>query len=887
MIRILAVLLLCSFTLQGTHNRAGEITYRHLSGLTYEITITTYTKESSVAADRCSLTVSWGDNTTSVLNRLNGPTNLNCGPGIGMGVSLTNANDVKMNIYRGTHTYPSAGIYTISMEDPNRNGGVSNIPGSISVPFYIQSVLIINPILGPNNSVTLLNPPIDDACLNQPYIHNPGAFDQDGDSLAFTLVNCRGAGGVEFQTTYAPNLVQDPVSIDPITGDFQWNIPKNQGQYNFAILISEFRKTSSGQWALIGQVTRDLQITVGPCNNKPPTIPPVGPFCVVAGQTLQFPVTAFDPDFRNVTLTATGGPFVIPPTATMLGAPTDSASVTRIFRWTTACNHVRPQPYQVFFRAVDQPSNPFENPLSAYMTTDILVIGPSPENLQAVGSIGRIELSWSTYECSDMVRRFKIYRREGPSGFTPDSCQTGLPPSAGFTLIGFANGGLATNYTDSLVPKMGVVYCYRIVAEFDNGAESIVSNEACSEVVRTAPVLTNVDVAITSQDQGVIHIRWTTPKEIDTSNFPPPYAYRLQRSTGIDGSDFQQIAILSSFSDTTFTDSELNTESVLYRYRVDFLSGQNQTLAGRAYPATQPFLELTPSNRALRISYLYDGPWQNDSFVVYRRAPGSSTFDSIGISTQPTYLDTGLTNGDTYCYYIQTIGSFTGAGMPLPVVNRSQIACGVPVDTALPCPPIVLVDYNCEEKFLSIEFTFNDTGVCPSDIEVLYYNIYFKNQKSDEYPTTPSISNVTQSIYTLQNMNLAGCYAFTVVTVNPLDPARPIKESRKSPDICLLPCPAIQMPNVFTPNNDGQNDLLLPIKWSDILGGTIAIYNRWGQMVFQSEANAFAETGWDGNDQLSGRPCAEGTYFYTITVQINTEEGVQTAEFKGNITLFR
>ena len=35
----------------ATHNRAGEITYRHLEGTTYEVTITTYTK-SSVVADR-------------------------------------------------------------------------------------------------------------------------------------------------------------------------------------------------------------------------------------------------------------------------------------------------------------------------------------------------------------------------------------------------------------------------------------------------------------------------------------------------------------------------------------------------------------------------------------------------------------------------------------------------------------------------------------------------------------------------------------------------------------------------------------------------------------------------------------------------------------------
>lgn len=887
MLRTIVCFLLISSLTNATHNRAGEITYRHLSGLTYEVTITTYTKESSTAADRCSLTISWGDNTSAVLNRINGPTNLGCGPNVGMGISLVNANDVKMNIYRGTHTYPSAGIYVISMEDPNRNGGVSNIPGSISVPFYIQTTLIINPILGPNNSVSLLNPPIDEACLNQSFIHNPGAFDLDGDSLAFTLVNCRGAGGVEFQTTYAPNLVQDPVTIDPITGEFQWNVPKNLGQYNFAILISEFRKTPSGQYALISQVTRDLQITVGPCNNQPPVIPPVGPFCVIAGQTLSFPVTATDPENRNVTLTATGGPFILPPKAVLLGSPTDLGSVTRTFQWTTACNHVRPQSYQVFFRAIDQPANAFENPLSTYMTVDIRVIGPPPQNLQAIGSVQKIELTWSPYICADEVRKFLVYRREGTSGFSPDTCETGLPEAAGYTFIGSASGGTSTSYTDSVVPKVGVIYCYRIVAEFKNGALSIVSDETCSEIARTAPVMTHADVEETSEINGKINVRWIQPLELDSLLFPPPYGYRLLRASGLNGEDFQVISNFNSLSDTSYTDNMLNTTGQIYRYRVDFLSGINQTTVARAYPATQPFLRLISSNRSMRLSYLYDGPWQNDTLVVYRRSSGSLSFDSIGFTTDKTYLDTGLTNGEEYCYYIRTIGSFSGANMPSGLSNRSQEVCSVPADTALPCPPGVTYTYRCEDKFLSLEFEFTDTGSCPSEVNLIHYNLYYKRRKTDAYPDLPSISGITQQPFVLENMSLAGCYAFSVVTVNPADPQMPLKESRLSEDICLAPCPDVEMPNVFTPNGDGQNDLFLPLRWSDILGGTISIYNRWGQLVYQSDAMTFSEKGWDGTDQFNRQPCAEGTYFYILSVRINLEDEPLMTDYKGSITLFR
>ncbi len=54
--------------MNATHNRAGEITYVQLSDLTYEITITTFTYTLSFA-DRPTLNVEWGDNTTSVAPR--------------------------------------------------------------------------------------------------------------------------------------------------------------------------------------------------------------------------------------------------------------------------------------------------------------------------------------------------------------------------------------------------------------------------------------------------------------------------------------------------------------------------------------------------------------------------------------------------------------------------------------------------------------------------------------------------------------------------------------------------------------------------------------------------------------------------------------------------
>ncbi len=68
----IAFILFCFLNLNATHNRAGEITYVQISDLTFEITITTFTYTLSLA-DRPSLTVEWGDNSSSVAAKVRYP----------------------------------------------------------------------------------------------------------------------------------------------------------------------------------------------------------------------------------------------------------------------------------------------------------------------------------------------------------------------------------------------------------------------------------------------------------------------------------------------------------------------------------------------------------------------------------------------------------------------------------------------------------------------------------------------------------------------------------------------------------------------------------------------------------------------------------------------
>ncbi|MBL0045746.1 MAG: gliding motility-associated C-terminal domain-containing protein [Flavobacteriales bacterium] len=92
-----------------------------------------------------------------------------------------------------------------------------------------------------------------------------------------------------------------------------------------------------------------------------------------------------------------------------------------------------------------------------------------------------------------------------------------------------------------------------------------------------------------------------------------------------------------------------------------------------------------------------------------------------------------------------------------------------------------------------------------------------------------------------------------------------------SASITVDPQCAIVIPNVFSPNGDGDNDAFVI---EGILASTnnVRIFNRWGQVVF--EANNYANT-WVAN----GLP--DGTYFYEITVEREPEP------FTGAVTILK
>ena len=657
--------------------------------------------------------------------------------------------DTDVNFYFFEHTYPSSGEFVVSMIGENRNDLVLNITRSANVTFYISTTIRIDPALAGNRSAVLNAPAIDKGATGQVFLHNPAAFDADGDSLAFELIpsqdvplgipgvraDCRpvprtangfrspaALGGTQVRYDGVPVGVPGAEAIlvqDPRTGQITWNAPKDAGVYNIAFRVKEFRRTAFGI-SLIGQVIRDMQIVIQATNNLRPIIRVPNDTCVIAGTSVTGRVSATDvagPNGDRATamkLTAISG--ILPP-ATFVQTQTGPPLAAGRFEWRTECANIASEPYQVLFSVQDSP--PTGSPLIDQKVWRITVVGPPPQNLQAApgpnSSGNTAQLSWDRYACLTPGARILIFRKENSTTFNPSSCETGIPARLGYQQVGSVSVDTRSFLDDNAGRGLdrGKTYCYRIYVEFPlpAGGKSLASQEACLNFAGRPAVLTNVDVNRTGTTDGQIFVRWTRPVAPVVAGQPAPVrSYRLSRADGLApvGSFTEVFRDRTNLLDTTFVDNNLNTQARQYTYRLDVVTaatGQNQPSVEASPTASSVRVAAMPNGltRTVVVNWTYNVPWDNSARPtrVFRRPQAGGAFVEIGTApsaaTGGTYTDRDptLRLDQTYCYYVQTEGRYAGVPYLQSLLNKSQELC-VPL-TSEPCAPVLTVrPINCD-----------------------------------------------------------------------------------------------------------------------------------------------------------------------------------------------
>lgn len=876
--RLLFCTLLLAFflPLKATHYRAGEITYQIVNGKTYQFTFVTYTDPRKPANDNTRvLRVNWGDGASEDIPRTK---------------AVVINSTVQQNTYVYQHSYSTDGVYLVNFADPNRVENIRNINGGVSVeiPFYVEAVLRINNSIGSNESPIMYVPPIDEGCIGFTYVHNPGAYDADGDSIAYQLIP-----PFQAENTPVPNYVDpmfsDSFSLNPTTGQVTWQKPQIPGIYNIAIRINEYRNNR-----LVGYIVRDMQIEIKNCPNAPPIIAPLPDFCVKAGETVNFNTSASDPNAGQIlTLRGYAGPFEQAISkATLTPDPAQATTfVNGDFRWKTVANHVRYFSHQGIIKVNDN----FIPELADIKPFRITVIGRPPNNLKATQEGNGLRVSWDK-DSSGLANEYLLYRRIDSSGWTPGQCERGIPASTGFKLISKFNDINTTSYLDNndgkgLSPM--VSYCYRLVAVFpardrfgtpivSYKSESFASIEICEAIVRSKPVITQVSILQTSISNGKVKVSWLRPDTLNQVQFPPPYRFILKRANTPEQNanpiatfDYPTFA---SITDTNYTDTLLNTATLQPIYVIDFIS----TATGIEFiDASQPASSLRASvystDQTNILSWKANVPWDNVGYVVYRKNTNNQ-FDSIAFTTSNNFSDVKLVNNTEYCYLIKSFGKYSL--LPDSSENYSQEICGTPLDTVRPCPPSVRVITPCVDfSSFTNRVEWINNNFCADD--VVSFNIYFKKYKNDTvYTKLKSVSNLTFAYDDSREelkKGIGGCYVVTGVdSFN--------NESNFLNEFCVDNCPEYKLPNVFSPNQDGVNDEFKPFPYRFIDGIEIKIFNRWGQQVFTTED---PEIRWNGKAQKTGSDCADGIYFYTLKVYEQYLEGIKLRQESGSIQLIR
>lgn len=137
------------------------------------------------------------------------------------------------------------------------------------------------------------------------------------------------------------------------------------------------------------------------------------------------------------------------------------------------------------------------------------------------------------------------------------------------------------------------------------------------------------------------------------------------------------------------------------------------------------------------------------------------------------------------------------------------------------------------------------------------------------YPTTVWSDGTSSNFF---NISQPGAYTAQVIDRNGC-------KGTDSIQVLFNRCIPIQIPDAFSPNNDGRNDVFKPLIGAPITNYRMQIWNRWGQLVFETRN---ISQGWNGKYQSELQQNGAYLYYFTLT----DPDGV-LIEKKGTLILIR
>jgi len=326
-IRWLTVLAFCvagQLTAQASHVLGGDISYAPVAANSsrYHITVRLYRDVTGVDQPETTLKCSRNgcENAApgsftrqlQLSERLKG-TSLGC----------NGSYSYEILLYETEQDLPP-GQWTLSVYAENRAAGILNMAGSDRQTFFVSSFLD-NVTVRQNSSPKFLSTLLPYLCGNSAQRYSFSAFDIDGDSLTYSLVQPQGGissyaqCGTDIAGELAPYF-----TLNKATGGLTTQATTvRAGRYTMAARVNEYRRVG-GTWQLIGGVTRDVSYNAFASTNNPPRFTgltvgsasasqPVEQLIQVKpGQSISLVLTAADSDAGQTITFSSQAPDVVP-----------------------------------------------------------------------------------------------------------------------------------------------------------------------------------------------------------------------------------------------------------------------------------------------------------------------------------------------------------------------------------------------------------------------------------------------------------------------------------------------------------------------------------------------------------------------------------------------
>jgi gliding motility-associated-like protein len=281
------------------------------------------------------------------------------------------------------------------------------------------------------------------------------------------------------------------------------------------------------------------------------------------------------------------------------------------------------------------------------------------------------------------------------------------------------------------------------------------------------------------------------------------------------------------------------------------------------------------------LSYKWNNGATTSSIKI---GPGSTTTYSVSISNGTCAKDTSITvtvnpipiggiSGNIFiCAGTST--TLSASGGTSYIWNTGETTSSIMVSPiAGTTYSVTIIQNGCADSltaFVSVNAVPVITACCDSSI-IFGQSVQLASTGGGTYNWSPPdglscndcsnpLSNPMQTTtYTLTITSDSGCISREFITID-------------------VNCGQVFVPTAFSPNGDGQNDILY-VKGPCIKSIELLIFDRWGNKVFESTD---INNGWDG--KLDGLPMNTGTYVYFLTATMYNDAVI---EKKGNITLVR